>query len=169
MEKYSRTLQLDILNTLMNAAPDQISQEDETALIARFTDYKQFVANAIYLEEHGLIRKAFITITPMNGKVDYLFNATTCRLTKDGIDFLIGDEGLSSLLNVLVVRLHADTLGALQEVVNSSNLDPEKKKGLLAKMKELPADSIKHLTLQLLTQGVLNLPHAIQLIQKALS
>lgn len=168
MEKYSRALQLDILNALMNAAPDQISQEDETALIAKFPDYKHFVANMIYLEQHELIENAFITVTAMSGGIDYIFNSTTCRLTHKGVDFLIGDEGLSSLLNVLVVRLHADTLEALQAVVTSSTLDPEEKVTMIKRLKALPADAIKHLTLQLLTQGVLNLPHAIQLIQTVL-
>ncbi|KGT86144.1 hypothetical protein NG99_26650 [Erwinia typographi] len=168
-KKYDRALQLEILNALMDADPSPLRKAQEDALIAKFSDYKQFVANAIYLERHGLIEKPFVVVSALSGSVDYVFNATACRLTEKGIDFLIGDEGLSSLLNVLVVRLHADTLEALQEVVNSSALPPEKKKGLLDKLKELPADSIKHLTLQLLTQGVLNLPHAVQLIQKALT
>lgn len=167
-KKYDRALQLEILNALMEASPSPLSKASEESLISKFTDHNQFVANAIYLEEHGLIKNTFVTVSAMSGDVNYLFNSTTCRLTKDGIDFLIGDEGLSSILNVQIVRLHADTLEALQAVVNSSTLDAEKKKGLLEKLKELPADSIKHLTLQLLTQGVLNLPVAVQLIQKAL-
>lgn len=168
MEKYDRELQLEILNALMDADPDALSEEAVSILKSRFQDSKQFIATVIYLERHSLIENAITTISPMNRGTDYIFNSGTCRLTEKGVDFLIGDKGLSSILNVLVVRLHADTLEALQGVVNSSALDPEKKSSMIKRLKELPADAIKHLTLQLLTQGVLNLPNAIQLIQKAL-
>ncbi len=168
MEKYDRALQLDILNALADAAPLPIKDKALEELIAKFHDYNQFVANVLYLEDHGLVNNPFDKKVSMNGDVDYVLSPSECRLTARGIDFLIGDKGLSSLLNVLVVRLHSDTLEALQGVVNSSTLDPEKKGSMIKRLKELPADAIKHLTLQLLTQGVLNLPNAIQLIQKAL-
>ncbi|CNF39036.1 Uncharacterised protein [Yersinia enterocolitica] len=168
MEKYSRSLQLEILNALMNAAPSPLPTEKESELISKFSDNNQFMANIIYLQDHKLIENSYISVSTLQSGTEYIFNSATCRLTYKGVDFLIGDDGLSALLNVQVVRLHADTLEALQAVVASSSLDPEMKSNMIKRLKELPADAIKHLTLQLLTQGVLNLPHAIQLIQKVL-
>lgn len=100
--------------------------------------------------------------------VEFIFNAPVCYITEKGIDFLLDDGGLSAILKVQTVRLHNDTIIALEDIIRVANMPEDQKKGLISKLRELPADAIKHLTLQLLTQGVLNLPNAIQLIQRAL-
>lgn len=57
---------------------------------------------------------------------------------------------------------------AIEDIISAANIPADQKKGLISKLRELPADAIKHLILQLLTQGVQNLPVALQLIEKAL-
>ncbi|MNS51081.1 hypothetical protein D3C72_837450 [compost metagenome] len=69
---------------------------------------------------------------------------------------------------VQTVRFHDSTIIALEDIIRIANLPEEKKSGLISKLRELPADAIKHLTLQLLTKGVVNLPAALPLIEKAL-
>ncbi|HGE9193192.1 TPA: hypothetical protein ACGBRI_000883 [Escherichia coli] len=100
--------------------------------------------------------------------VDFIFNAAYCNITEKGIDFLLDDGGLSAILKVQTVRLHSDTIVALEDIIRVSNISEDQKKGLISKLRELPGDAIKHLTLQLLTQGVLNLPNALRLIQTTL-
>ncbi|MCV5745083.1 hypothetical protein OFN42_33270, partial [Escherichia coli] len=76
--------------------------------------------------------------------------------------------GLSAILKVQTFRLHSDTIVALEDIIRVANISEDQKKGLISKLRELPGDAIKHLTLQLLTQGVLNLPNALRLIQTTL-
>lgn len=78
------------------------------------------------------------------------------------------DGGLGAILNVQTVKFHDNTIIALEDIIRVANLPDEKKSGLISKLRELPADAIKHLTLQLLTKGVLNLPAALPIIEKFL-
>ncbi|EAA5550926.1 hypothetical protein DQJ50_25370, partial [Salmonella enterica subsp. enterica] len=53
-------------------------------------------------------------------------------------------------------------------IIRVANLPVEKKSGLISKLRELPSDAIKHLTLQLLTPAVLHPQAVIQSIEKFL-
>ncbi|HAS1933425.1 TPA: hypothetical protein I4D67_24840 [Enterobacter hormaechei] len=117
---------------------------------------------------HGLISNPLIKSQTLGEGVKYIFNSHSCYITEKGIDFLLDDGGLSAILKVQTVRLHNDTIIALEDIIRVANMPEDQKNGLISKLRELPADAIKHLTLQLLTQGALNLPSAIQLIQKVL-
>jgi hypothetical protein len=44
----------------------------------------------------------------------------------------------------------------LEDIIRVANIPEEQRKGLISKLRELPADAIKHLTLQLLTPAVLH-------------
>ncbi|ELH8606635.1 hypothetical protein Q8V93_000284 [Enterobacter asburiae] len=165
--KYDRALQLEILNALIDCAPNSLNKVQERELIEKFDNYDHFVASMLYLQMHGLVTSPFVRSDTMAG-VEFIFNAPVCYITEKGIDFLLADGGLSAILKVQTVRLHNDTIVALEDIIRVANMPEDQKKGLISKLRELPADAIKHLTLQLLTQGVLNLPNAIQLIQRAL-
>ena len=165
--KYDRALQLEILNTLIDCAPHSLNKAQERDLIEKFDSYDHFVACMLYLEMHGLVSTPFLRSDTMAG-VDFIFNAAYCNITEKGIDFLLEDGGLSAILKVQTVRLHSDTIVALEDIIRVSNISEDQKKGLISKLRELPGDAIKHLTLQLLTQGVLNLPNALRLIQTTL-
>jgi len=165
--KYDRALQLEILNVLIDCAPNPMNSLQESELTNKFDNYDHFVACMLYLEMHGLVTTPFVRSDTMAG-VQFIFNAPACSITEKGIDFLLDDGGLSAILKVQTIRLHHDTISALEDIIRVANVSEDQKKGLISKLRELPADAIKHLTLQLLTQGVLNLPNAIQLIQKVL-
>ncbi|MGU7133018.1 hypothetical protein ACV2HT_25760 [Salmonella enterica subsp. enterica serovar Glostrup] len=90
------------------------------------------------------------------------------KITHKGIDFIRDDGGLGAILNVQTVKFHDSTITALEDIIRVANLPDEKKSGLISKLRELPSDAIKHLTLQLLTKGVLNLPAALPIIEKFL-
>ncbi|WNW46415.1 hypothetical protein RUU60_09245 [Escherichia coli] len=166
--KYDRALQLEILNALIDCAPNALSNEQEEALNQKFDNYDHFVACMLYLEMHGLVRAPFIKSQTLGEGNRYIFNSHACYITERGIDFLLDDGGLSAILKVQTIRLHNDTIVALEDIIRVANMPEDQKKGLISKLRELPADAIKHLTLQLLTQGVQNLPRALQLIQTAL-
>ncbi len=166
--KYDRGLQLEILNALVECAPRSLSEQKEQELLQNFDDYDHFVACMLYLEMHGLVGSPFIKSQEIGTGIRYHFNQHECFITEKGIDFLLDDGGLSAILKVQTVRLHNDTIVALEDIIRVANMPEDQKKGLISKLRELPADSIKHLTLQLLSQGVQNLPRALQLIQTAL-
>jgi hypothetical protein len=44
--------------------------------------------------------------------------------------------------------LHDSTIIALEDIIRVANIPEEQRKGLISKLRELPADAIKHLTLQ---------------------
>lgn len=167
-KKYDRALQLEILNALIDSAPNALNDEKEQELIRKFDDYDHFVACMLYLEMHGLVGSPFIKSQSFGEGTQYHFNQHSCFITEKGIDFLLDDGGLSAILKVQTVRLHNDTIVALEDIIRVANMPEDQKKGLISKLRELPADAIKHLTLQLLTQGVLNLPNALRLIQTTL-
>lgn len=165
--KYDRALQLEILNSLIDAAPGHLTSAQEHQLINKFESYEHFVACMLYLKMHGLVSEPFAISKSYEG-IEYIFNSHTCAITHDGIDFLLDDGGLSAILRVQTIRLHNDTIVAIEDLIALSNLPEPERASIVSKLRELPADAIKHLTLQLLTQGALHLPAAVQLIQKFL-
>lgn len=166
-EKYDRALQLEILNALIDVAPNHLSNMQEEQLVAKFQDYNHFVACMLYLQMHSLVSRPF-AVSQSNEGIQYLFNSHTCAITHNGIDFLLNDGGLSAILKVQTIRIHRDTIVAIEDLIALSNLSAPEKASIVSKLRELPADAIKHLILQLLTQGAVHVPAALQLIQKAL-
>ncbi|MNN90443.1 hypothetical protein D3C81_2083910 [compost metagenome] len=85
------------------------------------------------------------------------------------MDFLADDGGMSAILGTVTIKFHQDTLRQLIELRLENAQLPEAEKGSLLKtVRELPADSIKHLTTKLLDLGMENLPRAVELIRTAL-
>ncbi|MCP9270383.1 hypothetical protein M5U04_20480 [Xenorhabdus sp. XENO-1] len=125
------------------------------------------MANVLYLEMHELIQESFIRSSNFDGGV-YIFNGATCLITEKGIDFLLDDGGLSAILKVQTIRIHSDSIKALEELIINSDTNADMKSSLKSKLRELPATAITHLMNTLLTQGVVNLPAAFQIIQKFL-
>lgn len=162
MDKFDRNIQRQILQTLYEAYPEELSEEETEALLEHFPDVKTSTANLLYLEQHGLIKSGLYDV----GGGYVLTDVPS--ITHKGIDFIRDDGGLGAILNVQTVRFHDSTIVALEDIIRIANLPEEKKSGLISKLRELPADAIKHLTLQLLTKGVLSLPAALPLIEKAL-
>lgn len=120
-------------------------------------------ANLAYLKEHGL---AEVTIHISNdGSGSASFGAA--KITARGLDFLADDGGLSAILGVVTVRLHADTLRELlaQRVQADKELPPERKAGLLQAIKHLPETALQEATKQLVRAGLDHWPSAMHWLQ----
>lgn len=124
-------------------------------------DLKIQDANLFYLFEHGLIH-ATVFDKNMNGSI----KICELKISHRGIDFLADDGGLSAILGTVTVRFADSELRSLLESnLTKSNESPDEKKRLLEKLRELPSESIKHLTLKLLDLGLENAPSAIEIIK----
>jgi hypothetical protein len=164
LDKFDRTLQREILQALYDAYPNQLPDEIPQQIEQKFHDRDTFTANLLYLQEHGLIKSATLKTA------DALFHPTLfiAKITQDGIDFVRDDGGLGADLKAQVIKFHDSTIVALEDILLLSNLPEEEKQGALAKLRSLPEDAIKHLTLQLLTKAALNAPAVLHIFQTAL-
>jgi hypothetical protein len=78
------------------------------------------------------------------------------------LDFLEDDGGLSAVLGVQTIKIHDDTIKDLIEAkILVSDMPQEDKKRFIAKLKELPAETTKHLVLKLVDLGIEKAPGAI--------
>lgn len=162
-DKYDRALQIEILKALYNASPLELSGREYDDFSEAFGSEENFVANLLYLEGHKLIVSGVQV-----GSGSFTTHLGRLKITSNGIDFIRNDGGLSAQLKIQIVKFHDSTIVALEDILTLSNLPEEQKKGLVARLRELPADAIKHLTLQLLTKAVMNPQAALQIIQTAL-
>jgi len=124
MPKFDRDLQHRILAHLNDLYP-----ESGQWLRAAFPDVTgvELDANLRYLAEHGLIAVVWFGAEPVEA-----------ILTARGADFLADDGGLSAILNVVTVRLDADSLKALLiEQVEKSEGEPSAKAKLIGQIKAL--------------------------------
>jgi hypothetical protein len=155
--KLDRDLQKEILTTLSEHYPGRaqiLPQDDSEERI------RTIAANLIYLEEHGLVESGVKQY--MDGKP----YSTGSRITAAGIDFLADDGGLSAILGVVTVKFSEDTLRALiANRISDADLPPTDKQRLLDQLRDLRAESIKHLTMKLLDKGMENWPAALLAIQ----
>lgn len=164
MDKFDRSVQRDLLQALYDCDPGSISDTVLREFVEKFGSEENFVSNLFYLEGHGLINSG-----AERAYGDYGFVSEALHITAKGIDFVRDDGGLGAIVNVLTFRLHNETLDELAQIINSSpSAPPEDKKKLIAQLRSLPADAIKHLTLELLGKGMAHLPDAFHAIQTAL-
>jgi hypothetical protein len=123
------------------------------------------IANLFYLNEHKLLTASFAKFGQ-----DPMGLGGQQRITAAGMDFLADDGGVSAILGTVTIKFHEESLKQLIEVhLNESPLPTEEKHRLLQSVRELPGESIKHLTTRLLDLGMENLPRAVELIRTALS
>ncbi|WP_257229954.1 hypothetical protein [Acinetobacter sp. YH12251] len=158
-----RLFQNQILNIAAKCYPFDVNHElDE---LFKNVEERKIAANLWYLAEHKLIKDK-----PVEVSLDGFISLGNIGITHRGLDFLADDGGLSAILNVVTVKFEADTLKSLIAIkINQSDLTPENKKSMIDALEELPAESIKHLTMKLLDECVDNLPAAILLIGTWLS
>ncbi|KIS41507.1 hypothetical protein UYSO10_1965 [Kosakonia radicincitans] len=162
MDKFDRTAQRQLLQSLYDAYPDELTSEETEAILSHFPDEKTAMANLLYLDAQGLIQGGLQDV----GGGYALVNRPS--ITHKGIDFIRDDGGLGAILNIQTVKFHDSTIIALEDIIRVTSLPEERKSVLISKLRELPADAIKHLTLQLLTPAVLHPQAVTQLIEKAL-
>lgn len=165
MPKFDREIQRTILEVCMESYPSPPPSESFNMTNVVFcleNDEHKLKANIIYLYEHGLIK---LNAHPMDNVV-YLLSQVTA--TKDGIDFMLQDDGLNSILNVTTIKFHDDAVKLIADFINKNVESPEDKKKFLHQLRELPYETTKHLSLELVSKGLSQMPNAIQWLQKLL-
>lgn len=162
MEKFSRELQERILKKCIDAYPKYTVYSQ---FLQEFTDFgeEMLSVNITYLAEHRLIE---IRGRTSDDPYHFLDNM---RATVSGVDFILNDGGLTAILNVQTIRVHRDTITALEDIIALSNLPEPEKAGIVSKLQQLPSAAIEHLTKELVVKGALSLPAALPLIQTFLS
>lgn len=107
--------------------------------------------NLLYLQQHGLIN----TDAKVNRQFGQGFTYSYSQLTKDGMDFLEQDGGLSAILGVVTIKLHDETVKSLIEhKIMESDLSPSDKRRYVDGLRELPSETTKHLVLKLVDLGL---------------
>lgn len=150
--KLDRELQLEILNSLAAEYPSWLTSESPSA---------EFEANCWYLFEHGLVELGLTTKKDRH-------TTKRCKITAAGMDFMADDGGLGSILGVVEVRLHADTVIALiGSRIDDSDLPSEQKGAIKSRLSDLPKHALHHLTSRLIDLALDQGPASIALIQKA--
>ncbi|WP_052159145.1 hypothetical protein [Alcaligenes faecalis] len=159
VSKLDRELQRHILTTLARLTPlGTMSLLSDMGL--EDLDESVLQSNLTYLEDHGLLRSGFAKQEYLGGDVRFIEVKAT-EITAKGQDFLLGDGGLSAILGVVTIRLHDDTIKELIQLkIMKSDLPPADKKRFVDSLKELPAETTKHLVMKLVDLGLDQLPMA---------
>ena len=111
------------------------------------------LANLKYLKDHGLIEWEARYMD------DDQLNVFSTTITARGIDYMLEDGGLTEELNVVTIKLHADTINELLIAkIQSSEAGPTVKQNLVKKLKELPADAVKELLMTIINKGIDSIP-----------
>lgn len=148
-----RAIQLDLLRSAAATYPNGFVLEDRTGPEA---------VNAMYLQEHGLAKCT--SADTFDGVL-----VADIYITAKGLDFLENDGGLTAILNVVEVRLHADTIKDLIKArVASSDLPEDEKSALTRHVDGLPAGVLGHLTNKLVDLGLRSGPDALNAIRTGL-
>jgi hypothetical protein len=155
-----RAYQLALLQMGQRAYPGNIERHHMQDL-QESTDKQRHQFNLVYLIEHGLMAGQ-VTVNPNNS-----VTIKCPRLTKDGVDFLQADGGLSAILGVTTIRLHRSDLERLIEerIQLQPDLSPADKTRFVDQLRSLPADATKQVTVELLTRGLDQLPNVLQYIR----
>lgn len=163
-----RELQRRILERMRNAYPGPANGVELIALVPesrgdRAQRGRVIALNLAYLDEHGLV-KAPIHLSS-DGKNHASFGRST--ITARGLDFLADDGGLSAILGVVTVRLHADTVRELlvARVEAEESLSAADKSGLLSEIRRLPETTLQEAAKYLVTAGLTHLPDAIHWVR----
>lgn len=170
MDWLDRNLQREFLSKLYKVYPYSITYDyyinaaiaqTNGVIEAEEDDGVSFVlkqsANLQYLAEHGLVAfddKAVISDTVIS---------TTVKITAKGIDFLTDDGGLSAILGVFTVKLHSDTIQALLNKIDQTDIPPEEKsrlKGILNRMGDVALTKFTEKAIDAVTS-----PQIIKLLQ----
>jgi hypothetical protein len=153
-----RAYQRELLQMLAAAYPQGC---DVSELLRGFDEAadRRYLANMVYLEEHGLID------AQISFGMDGHASQGRPRINNRGMDFLADDGGLSAILGVVTIKLHDEDLRALiASRLDQSSLAPADKKRFLDQLRSLPADAIKQVVLELLKQGLAHGPDVLHTI-----
>lgn len=152
----NRTVQLEILQKLREFYPAMANVQN--------WNHDNLAAELYYLDEHGL---ANVNFSKAIGQP--IPRPISARLTAKGVDFLQDDGGLSAILGIVTIKLHDDTIKDLIEAkIMQSDLPQPDKKRYIDSLRELPAETTKHLVMKLVDMGLDHKDAAISVIGKLL-
>src|SRR3990170_6064686 len=119
-----RQLQRQILEYLKEFYVSELADINKQ----EFFKHPEYEANAKYLYEHKLIDGA---VSKTNIK---LFALHIPRITKDGLDFLEDDGGISAILKTVTIKLDVENIRTLlEDKIISSTLPETERKTLIEK------------------------------------
>ena len=118
-------------------------------------------ANLSYLEGHGLCESGLVQ------SADGVFGWAGASITASGIDFLEEDGGLSAILGVVTIKLHADTLRELLSAkIESAPIPPEEKSRLKKLLATLSETALKAGATEMVVTGLKHVQDIAQWIPK---
>lgn len=155
----------EILEKLATIYPYSATSIELDELLEVAGSEEIFAANLIYLDQHRLI----VSGLSFNINRHHVFRGET-RITERGIDYVREDGGLSAMIDKSSVsyQLHEALLSEMLRQIQESPDTDRDKVALSSQLRALPAETIKHLYMKLLDQGVSTLPNVFQLIQTLL-
>ena len=161
-QKLNRDFQRQLLERLANYYPHaHVGRWQEL-----YEDEATVKVNLFYLRDHGLLEAEALIQPEFGGGFTY----RSSKITQRGLDFLEDDGGLSAILGTQVIKLHDDTIRELVAMrINRSDLLPADKRKLLDGLRELPSESIKHLTMKLIDAGLDKATNAFQWLSSLMS
>jgi len=153
-----RDLQRTLLLAMRDCYPKEYADDQFVNLNANALE-----ANLLYLEEHGL---CVAGLSPSIGG-DYAWYGS--KITARGLDFLAEDGGLSAILGVVTVKLHADTVRDLIAAkIDAAPIDPAEKSTLKTALAALPEAALKTITTSLVKTGLDHVPDAILWLRQSI-
>lgn len=151
----NKELILQVLSRL-NEKPSSVVTAEELSDLGTPEALEDVVG---YLQDHQLLEATF-----------FLEGFGFARITTKGRDYLADDGGLTRELGVVTIKLHEDQLHQLIELqIHRSDIPQTQKQRLLDQLRQLPAETTKHLAMQLVDAGLKNWPLALPILQRILS
>ncbi|MGK7079549.1 hypothetical protein [Enterobacter mori] len=140
MDKFDRDRQRELLTYLCDIYPGTADSAALHPLIEKFGGQNNFVANVLYLAEHGLV------VTEKSrelGNRSVRIIESMTKITSKGIDFIRDDGGLSAILNVQTVKFHRDAVVVLEDLIAISNMNEAEKEKAKSTLGELSTEALK--------------------------
>jgi hypothetical protein len=154
----SRQKQSDLLLQLKERYPAHGHFQCETD-----EEQREIAANLLYLEEHRLC------VSGVRIGADGYIQLGAASITAAGLDFLADDGGLSAILGLVTVRLHADTIRDLIAAkIDAAAIPVEEKSKLKKALATLSETALKSATTDLVRTGLDHLPNAAHWLSKLL-
>ena len=159
-----RELQLKLLSGLSGAYPDGYDFRRILELAPQGTPANKITSNLKYLEDHGLV-----ALTVFHD-ISEGMQVVRAKITAKGLDFLADDGGLTAVLGVVTVKLHADTIKDLVIAkIQSSEAKPSVKEDLISTIKKLPARGLEKLLFAGFEKGIGAVPNVVEWAKNMLS
>jgi hypothetical protein len=155
---FSRQKQTELLLRLKELYPAHGYFDCETA-----EEQREVAANLVYLEQHGLCESG------VQVGADGTIQLGAASITAAGLDFLADDGGLSAILGVVTVKLHADTIRDLIAAkIEAAEIPAQEKSTLKKRLAALPEAALTPATTDLVRTGLDHLPDAARWLGRLL-